>query len=72
MLKKRTVRIREKKLIKRDKIDKYTVKKRDNFSPNYKRHEFNYVVLNTYNKDFVVVCESLIRQIKEDIENKNK
>ena len=65
-------KVRTKKLIKRDKIDKYVVQKRDNFSPNYKRHEFNYVVLNTYNKDFAVVCESLIRQIKEDIESKNE
>ncbi len=64
-------KLREKKLIKRDKIDKYVVKKRDSFSPNYKRHEFSYVILNTYNKDFAVMCESLIKQIKENSESKN-
>ena len=64
-------KLREKHLIKRDKIDKYVVAKRDSFSPNYKRHEFSFVVLINYTKDFAEMCESLIRRIKEDSENKN-
>lgn len=59
-------KLRERYLIKRDKIDKMVVAKRDSFSPEYSQHEFSFVVLNNYTHDFVLLCESLVRQIKNE------
>lgn len=56
---------RIKHLIKRDKIDKSVVAKRDSFTPDYSRFEFSFVVFHNYDKDFSVLCESLIRQIND-------
>ena len=59
-------KLREKYLIKRDRITKAVVAKRDSFSPEYNQHEFSFVILNNYTHDFVELCESLVRQIKSE------
>ena len=56
---------RYKLLSKRDKIDKSIIAKRDSFSPNYKRNEYDFVIVHNYNKDFALLCESVVKQIKE-------